>query len=109
MYIPYSMRGLLYSSHLSARCPHMHPCELCKGCRRYDHTGLVCRSCESGHKQKMICRHNERHLMVVKQVSERMHGEPLWHPDRKPGSMVIQNAPGEEVSRVAEQLYPQES
>lgn len=109
MHIPYTMRGQLYPSHLSARCPIFRACELCKGCRRYDHTSLVCRVCESGHKQKMLCRHGERTLLVVKRVERLMGGEPIFKPDRKPGTIVLQNEPGEEVARIAEQFEVAES
>lgn len=108
MVVPYAMRGLLYPSHLSARCPLYHSCPLCKGCRRYDSSSLVCRSCESGHKQQMLCRHGEQTLWQLRRIERAMGGEPIFHPDRRPRSTVVQPEPEEMVSYLADRFQPEE-
>jgi len=101
---PYVLRGKLYPSAWTARCPLFFACEVCAGCRRYDPTSAVCIACESDHKAQMICRHRPDTLLTVRRITEKL-GRPMTHPDIKPGqTRVIEPDVGEEVTRLAERF-----
>jgi len=104
VFIPYEMRGRLYPGHLSARCVDYSPCELCTGCRRYDGASMVCRICESGHKEKLICKHSERQWQAIRKISTALK-RPMVDLNLKPGTGQVVEIPTDDpATNLGEEL-----
>lgn len=79
---PPGLRGSNYATHLSARCPSMHQCEVCKGCTNYNPHDLVCAICEGRKPVDYICKHTDEQQLTIKKLSELFH-QPMFHPDKE--------------------------
>jgi hypothetical protein len=52
---PGPLRGNLYSTHLTRRCPTFKQCNVCKMCENYNPTHLQCNICESRKPKGTVC------------------------------------------------------
>ena len=83
---PPIFRGNFYPTHMTARCPEFHACEICHGCKHFDPYSVVCMYCEQRKPKELICRHSdEQEYRLV--MLNRMFHKPIFHPD-DPGKEV---------------------
>ncbi len=96
------LRGRLYSTHLTVRCPNYHRCIVCGSCRHYDHNNLACHSCEHEHKQKVRCRCRAETLLAVRLLTHKI-GREMLHPDN-PAAQRLGDITEPEIAFAADRL-----
>ncbi len=85
------MRGFLYPSYMTARCPDFDPCELCTGCTKYNQHDIACTICESRKPPDWICHHDDEIQTTVKKMNT-LFKKPMFHPDQKEGTVSTSTA-----------------